>query len=375
VTIIDQNVKSIVIREYLNGTSRDKIAQIAGISAGTASNIIKDWKDGINMPNVEQVRDFSTEVKKAGMSIGQCAQGYRMFQLMKNLGIDVDDDDNENDENNLDKPDLYGNSNKSNNKIKYNEFSSFVQSIYLYCKKHGIEPNMIFAWIVDLNYFKPMISTLSCSVKSIDNSSNNRNNNDIERSLLFSIKNQENQSISNKVPLISQISYFINQKKKVCIQLKDYEKNLRNEIKKIEIERNNLKIENDKLVQNNSEIIPYLDWYYKLKKELEDGYSIGIDDFKKFAKLINDFRDLDLDIPKIIEKYITLISIEDKIKEENQNLDRLKMQTMEANNSLLKWQDEINQHTQYLNIYRHLESIGFGLKEIKQLKYIILETS
>ncbi|HEY6537379.1 MAG TPA: hypothetical protein VIY08_16535 [Candidatus Nitrosocosmicus sp.] len=264
-TIIDQNVKSIVIKKYLNGTSRDKIAQIADISAGTASNIIKDWKYGINMPNVEQVRDFSIEVKKAGMSIGQCAQGYRMFQVMKNLGITDDDDDN--DENDLDNPDVSGNSNKSNNKIKYNEFSSFVQSIYLYCKKHGIEPNMIFAWITDLNYFKPMISTLSGSAKSIDNSSNNRNNNNLEISSPYSNKNQENQSFS-KVPLISQISSFINQKKKVCIQLKDYEKNLRNEIKKREIERNDLKIENEILVQNNSEIIPYLDWYYKLKKRI-----------------------------------------------------------------------------------------------------------
>ncbi len=112
---------------------------------------------------------------------------------------------------------------------------------------------------------------------------------------------------------------------------------------------------------------------YKLKNELDDGYSIDVDDFEKFAKLINDFRNLDLNIPKIIEKYITVISIEDKIKEESQKLDRLKMQTIEANNSLLNWQDEINQHTQYLNIYRHLESMGFGLKEIKQLRYIILE--
>ena len=68
-----------------------------------------------------------------------------------------------------------------------------------------------------------------------------------------------------------------------------------------------------------------------------------------------------------------MISIEDKIKEESQNLDRLKMQTIEANNSLLNGQDEINQHTQYLNIYRQLESRGFGLKEIKQLQYVILE--
>ena len=127
---------------------------------------------------------------------------------------------------------------------------------------------MIFAWIADLNYFKPMVSTLSCSVKPIENSSNNNNNNDIESSLLFSNKNQENQSFSKEVPLISQISSFINQKKKVCIQLKDYEKNLKNEIKKIEIERNDLKIENEILVQSNSEIIPYLDWSISIKKRI-----------------------------------------------------------------------------------------------------------
>ncbi len=90
-TVISQSVNSIVIKEYLNGTSRDKIAQIAGISSGKTSNIIKDWKNKIDLPDVEEVRDFSIEVKKAGLSIGQCAQGYRMFQVMRNLGITDND--------------------------------------------------------------------------------------------------------------------------------------------------------------------------------------------------------------------------------------------------------------------------------------------
>ncbi len=49
------------------------------------------------------------------------------------------------------------------------------------------------------------------------------------------------------------------------------------------------------------------------------------------------------------------------------------MQTTQLNNSLLYCQDEINQHKQSLDIYQQLESNGFGLKEIKQLRYIILE--
>ncbi len=89
-----ESVKPRVIKEYLNDKSRDKIAQIAGISLGKTSNIIKDWKYKINMPNIEELRDFSVEVKKADISIYQCVQGYRMFQMVKHLGITYDNNEN-----------------------------------------------------------------------------------------------------------------------------------------------------------------------------------------------------------------------------------------------------------------------------------------
>ncbi len=49
------------------------------------------------------------------------------------------------------------------------------------------------------------------------------------------------------------------------------------------------------------------------------------------------------------------------------------MQNTQLNNSLLNWQNEINQHKQSLDIYQQLKLIGFGLKEIKRLRYTILE--
>jgi DNA repair exonuclease SbcCD ATPase subunit len=283
------------------------------------------------------------EVKKSGLSIGQCAQGYRMFQMMKLLGIkDEDKDEDMNEDSN------------SNTKINYNEFSSFVKSIYLNCKNHGIEPYDIFSWINDLHeQFIPSVSTLPSS--------------------FYSGQKQENQLIPKNVPLISQISFFIDQKKKRFTQLENYRKDLEKEINELIIERNNLKIENEKLTKDNKKIILYLDWYYKLKTELWESYSIGVDDFEKFAKLINDFRNLDLEIPKIIDKYLTVNSMEDKIQEETQRLERLKMQTAELNNNLLYGQDEINKYKQSLDTYQQLKSMGFGLKEIKQLRYTILE--
>ncbi len=82
-----------MIQGFLNGKLQDQLVLDAIISTGKASNIIKDWKNAIGMPDVEELRGFSIEVKKSGISIGQCAQSYRMIQLMKSLGIADDEDE------------------------------------------------------------------------------------------------------------------------------------------------------------------------------------------------------------------------------------------------------------------------------------------
>jgi transposase len=44
---IDTQVKKQVIKQYLSGDSRDKIAADNGIGAGTVSNIIGELKKGV----------------------------------------------------------------------------------------------------------------------------------------------------------------------------------------------------------------------------------------------------------------------------------------------------------------------------------------
>ncbi len=82
--------KALVIQGYLNGKTRDSISKEIGISTGGVSNTIKEWKREIRVPEIEALRDFTITVKKSGLSMQQCAQGYRMAQLMKGLGIDDD---------------------------------------------------------------------------------------------------------------------------------------------------------------------------------------------------------------------------------------------------------------------------------------------
>ena len=66
-----------MIQSYLNGKSKDQISKEMGISTGKVSNIIKAWKSGIEIPNIEELMEFAITVKKFDMSIEQCAEGYR----------------------------------------------------------------------------------------------------------------------------------------------------------------------------------------------------------------------------------------------------------------------------------------------------------
>ncbi len=71
-----------MIQGYLNGKSRDQIANDIGISGGKASGIIKEWIAQIGQPHVESMRDFATILNKSGISVKQCAEGYRMLHLL-----------------------------------------------------------------------------------------------------------------------------------------------------------------------------------------------------------------------------------------------------------------------------------------------------
>ena len=78
----------------------------------------------------------------------------------------------------------------------------------------------------------------------------------------------------------------------------------------------------------------YIDWYYDLKRDLWERYSITIDDFENFTSVINDFKKNGFDAPKIMEKYISAISLDDKIKKETDEIKILYDQKMELKKDL-----------------------------------------
>jgi hypothetical protein len=408
------SINSLVIRAYLNGKTRDDIAKETGISTGKVSNMIKEWKNKIGIPIVEELRDFTIAVKKSGISIGQCAEGYRMVQLMENLGIT--DDGNEDDGGVKD--DLNNNNNSSGDisrhRIDYNEFSTFVQEIYMNCKNFKIKPAIIFSWIKDLfscytsaddkSYFitgqisegeirgdgkklpssalkRP--STFQIDAKSragsnFDDTTTINPNSSVSMNNITSGFNSKQKNgggflIHSESPFISQISGYISQKKKECIKLENYKKALEKDIKIEESKKDQIESELGLLKLEQKYVMTFIDWFYGLKRELWERYFIKIEDFEKFTSVINDFKKNGFDAPKIMEKYISSITLDDKIKQDTDKINTLYGHTMELNNSVLYLQDQVNRHIQTMNIYYQLEGMNFGLQELKQLLYAITE--
>jgi hypothetical protein len=410
------SINSLVIQVYLNGKSRDDIAKETGISTGKVSNIIKEWKNKIGIPIAEELRNFTIAVKKSGISIGQCAEGYRMVQLMKNLGITVEGNEDDGGV----KDDLNNNNNSSGDisrhRINYNEFSTFVQEIYMNCKNFKIKPAIIFSWIKDLfscyasaDYSSSFItgqqicegeirgdgkklqssalkmpSTFQLDVKSRAGSNFDDATTTINPNSITSMNNitsgfnpeQKNGGgflIHSESLSISQISGYISQKKKECIKLENYKKALEKDIKIMESKRKQIEFELGLLKQEQKYVMTFIDWFYDLKRELWERYHIKIDDFEKFTSVINDFKKNGFDIAKIMEKYISSISLDYNIKQETDKINTLYGHTKELNNFVLYLQDQVNRHKQTMTIYYQLEGINFGLQELKQLLYIITE--
>ena len=130
--MISKLIEELIIQNYIQGHSRDEIAEETGVAPGTASNKINEWKRKLEAPDIEELRRFAVNMNKSGMTIRQCTKGFRFLQILKGLGIAIENDDIDSDLDSL---------------------SYFVNEIYKKCEKVGMSPAVVTAWIYDLLNF------------------------------------------------------------------------------------------------------------------------------------------------------------------------------------------------------------------------------
>jgi hypothetical protein len=89
---IPTHIKEEAVRKWLSGEQRDKIASDMSMGAGTVSNIISEWKEEIGIPTADTLRVLATELKRLNINALQCAKGYRLLNIINNLGVQEEEE-------------------------------------------------------------------------------------------------------------------------------------------------------------------------------------------------------------------------------------------------------------------------------------------
>ncbi|HYX49090.1 MAG TPA: hypothetical protein VE843_05080, partial [Ktedonobacteraceae bacterium] len=88
---IESEVKTNVIKQWLDGDPRDKIATDNQIGAGTVSGIINEFKKGVDALEYDSVRELSISCKKQGTNLGALASSVRLNNCIQKLGANLDE--------------------------------------------------------------------------------------------------------------------------------------------------------------------------------------------------------------------------------------------------------------------------------------------
>src|SRR5215217_3024891 len=110
---ISETTRQTVIRLWVEGNSRNDIALLSGVSEGTVSNIIAEWRQKLGDGDAEAIRELGINMKRLEIDAAQCAEGLRISSIMKKLGVNV------------------------------NQLKSFMNEIYKYCERFGLIPQDI----------------------------------------------------------------------------------------------------------------------------------------------------------------------------------------------------------------------------------------
>lgn len=112
-----------MIQAWLSGEQRDKIAVDNGISAGSVTNIVNEWRAALGFPTADALRELGVTLRKVGISAAECALGSRISTIIKKIGI------------------------------KEDSFESFILDVYNRCKDIGLSAQNISLYLQDLVEF------------------------------------------------------------------------------------------------------------------------------------------------------------------------------------------------------------------------------
>lgn len=86
---VDAQIRAEVIKQWLSGNTRDEIAANNKIGAGTVSNILNEWKRGLDNTEYDSIRELSVSLKGEGITLKDLAPLVRLNNYINKLGADI----------------------------------------------------------------------------------------------------------------------------------------------------------------------------------------------------------------------------------------------------------------------------------------------
>ena len=384
-------LKTVVIQKYLDGLSLNEIVNEVYISKGSVFNVIQEWKASMLRTDIEEVRAFASEVRRSGMTIQQCGEGFRTAVILKRFGIKDDYDEyvieEEQDnkefifdtldtgnpllsENNPHQPQqkITKKSDDNQSKMKTNEISYFLGIIYKHCQKEGIRPAIIIKWLEDLFYFY----SIGDKEPIINNDNGLRN---VNQERLRSTPEADD-NIRKEIPFISRVSYFIEQKKKKIQQLEDTKRSIHDDIDQISKQKSTVLLDLKKAMEKEKRAVYYFKWYDSLRHELLTNYNLRLDDeISRLARIIDDFKEYGYNMFRILKDFSNIESLQQQKESIQRDIDLNSPIKNDLLREINRLDDQLRFSKQTMDIYQQLFSMGFGLKELKELYSNLIEIS
>jgi hypothetical protein len=132
--IISPDEKRSVIEDWLDGETREDIAINHNIGSGTVYNIVQEWSNSIGIEKANALRELAIQLKKNGLTVSDCAKGFRMSMIFKKYGIKEEDE------------------------LDDGGITYFLKEIYLKCQDVNLTPQKVFIYIYDIITFSKELS-------------------------------------------------------------------------------------------------------------------------------------------------------------------------------------------------------------------------
>ena len=134
--LTDEQTRGNVIRQWILGFPRDKIAQQNGIGAGTVSSIVANYKAGLDELDFDSIRQLAVEARQHGLDLSELASHFRLYNYFVKSGAAED------------KIESFI-TKVSSDDISHEKVIELVYQLHVISKKESIPPDQVPGYIKD----------------------------------------------------------------------------------------------------------------------------------------------------------------------------------------------------------------------------------